>query len=430
MARNRSRVDHPGTEYEMAVAQVERLAARSNPEGRNDHMLQQLDHEKICILRDHAIALQAELHLSDEDLANVFGLSIGGLKFLLHAAASNPRQDEILGLSGHRARVLWPKFDNGGGVNSGSLSAADGRARVRGSLFTREINFLSNGRKRNPKQDEILGLSGYKARVLYPKFEDGGGVNSGSLDAADGRARVRGSLFTRDINFLSNKKGAKAKKNAYEYTGRGALNNPSQDEILGISGYHARVLWPKFSLTGGVNSGNADYIPTSTRGSLFNREINFLSNPDDDAPAERRGQAMGPKDWGPAGKITIMATHRWGKKRERTVSQVLGMPTMFNRETVEEARRVYKAAGGKVNANPSRNPSKEEQAKALAHEIKRVWPKISPHAAEPLFIMMHPEYIMGGDRIEHVIASFLANATGWRGDDARRIKAELNKLLR
>lgn len=287
MARRRSRVNDPNTEYEMAMAQADRLEARSNPAGRNDHMLRQLDNEKICILRDHAIALQSELRLSDSELADVFGLSQGGLKFLLHAAASNPRQDEILGLAGYRSRVLWPKFQDGGGVNSGSLSAADGRARVRGALFDRDINFLSNKGKRggkkssNPRQDEILGLSGYKARVLYPKFQDGGGVNSGSLDAEDGRARVRGSLFTNEINFLSNRKGGKksgAKKNAYEYTGQGALNNPRQDEILGISGYHARVLWPKFSLTGGVNSGNADYIPTSTTGSLFNREINFLSN--------------------------------------------------------------------------------------------------------------------------------------------------------
>ena len=291
-----------------------------------------------------------------------------GAKLERAGVLENP-QDEILGLSGYRSRVLYPKFQDGGGVNSGSMSAADGRLSVGGSLFSRDINFLSNkGRggkkkKRNPRQDEILGLSGYKARVLYPKFEDGGGVNSGSLSARDGRARVGGSLFTNEINFLSNKKRGKVKKNAYEYTGQGALNNPRQDEILGISGYHARVLWPKFSLTGGVNSGNADYIPTSTTGSLFNREINFLSN------------------------------GRGGRRKGRS------------------------------------NPSKEQQVKALAQEITRTWTKVSPYAEQQLFMMLHPEYIMGGDRVEHVVASFLANAQGWRGDDAKRIKAQLKKLL-
>jgi hypothetical protein len=240
------------------------------------------------------------------------------------AGRSNPRQDEILGLAGYRSRVLWPKFQDGGGVNSGSLSAADGRARVRGALFDRDINFLSNKGKRggkkssNPRQDEILGLAGYKSRVLYPKFEDGGGVNSGSLSARDGRARVGGSLFTNEINFLSNRKGGKKRAKA----------NPRQDEILGISGYHARVLWPKFSLTGGVNSGNADYIPTSTTGSLFNREINFLSNP------TRSGSAVG----GPAGAQKFEGTTKHGKTKTVSVRQVLAMPQMFDEDTNGMAR--------------------------------------------------------------------------------------------
>jgi hypothetical protein len=34
------------------------------------------------------------------------------------------------------------------------------------------------------------------------------------------------------------------------------------------------------------------------------------------------------------------------------------------------------------------------------------------------------------DTGEHVVAYFLANASGWRGPDARRLKAELKALLR
>ena len=44
--------------------------------------------------------------------------------------------------------------------------------------------------------------------------------------------------------------------------------------------------------------------------------------------------------------------------------------------------------------------------------------------------MLNPNAIRGGDTTDHVVASFLANATSWRGDTARRIKAQLNALLR
>lgn len=72
-------------------------------------------------------------------------------------------------------------------------------------------------------------------------------------------------------------RAGRTKRNAMEYTGYGPLNNP-MDEYLALEGYHARVLWPKYTPGGGINSGNADYIPTMTHGSLFTRDINLLRN--------------------------------------------------------------------------------------------------------------------------------------------------------
>lgn len=36
----------------------------------------------------------------------------------------------------------------------------------------------------------------------------------------------------------------------------------------------------------------------------------------------------------------------------------------------------------------------------------------------------------GDDDAKGIVAYFLSNATTWRGDDARRIKAELNAMLK
>ena len=81
-------------------------------------------------------------------------------------------------------------------------------------------------------------------------------------------------------------------------------------------------------------------------------------------------------------------------------------------------------------SNPYHNPNKEAEVQALARQVLRFWPKVSPTAEQQLFFMLNPEYIQGGDSIEMVVASFLGNALGWRGEDARRIKAQLNALLR
>lgn len=70
---------------------------------------------------------------------------------------------------------------------------------------------------------------------------------------------------------------------------------------------------------------------------------------------------------------------------------------------------------------------------AIATEIYRKWPKVN-YAAKPyLEAMMSLDKITDTyicDSAESVVLYFLANATTWRGEDARRIKAELNAIVK
>lgn len=59
------------------------------------------------------------------------------------------------------------------------------------------------------------------------------------------------------------------------------------------------------------------------------------------------------RDWGAAGKLKMQAkTSAKGKMVEKTLSQILGMPGMYTKATVDEARVKYQAAGGTIKANP------------------------------------------------------------------------------
>lgn len=58
------------------------------------------------------------------------------------------------------------------------------------------------------------------------------------------------------------------------------------------------------------------------------------------------------RDWGPEGKAKMTAKTVTGKSVQKTLSQILGMPQMYEKATVEAARKAYKAAGGKIKANP------------------------------------------------------------------------------
>lgn len=69
----------------------------------------------------------------------------------------------------------------------------------------------------------------------------------------------------------------------------------------------------------------------------------------------------------------------------------------------------------------------------IARDIRLHWPNVH-YAAEPYLQAMATLYTMrdtyGNESASSVVTYFLANATKWRGDDARRLKAELNQLVR
>jgi hypothetical protein len=69
---------------------------------------------------------------------------------------------------------------------------------------------------------------------------------------------------------------------------------------------------------------------------------------------------------------------------------------------------------------------------AIAADIKRSWPKVN-YAAKPHLDAMfslgtiHDAYYM--DSGKDIVLRFLANASTFRGEDAKRLKAELKALV-
>lgn len=68
----------------------------------------------------------------------------------------------------------------------------------------------------------------------------------------------------------------------------------------------------------------------------------------------------------------------------------------------------------------------------IAQEIEASWGEVSPYARPYLDAMkslVTPAQPYYADSGESVVLYFLSNAQSWRGDDARRIKAELKEML-
>ena len=70
----------------------------------------------------------------------------------------------------------------------------------------------------------------------------------------------------------------------------------------------------------------------------------------------------------------------------------------------------------------------------IAREIESDWEGKVNFAARPYLDAMHTlasvNDSFGADSAHSVVLYFLANATTWRGDTARRVKAELNKMVK
>lgn len=71
----------------------------------------------------------------------------------------------------------------------------------------------------------------------------------------------------------------------------------------------------------------------------------------------------------------------------------------------------------------------------IAAEIQTKWKNVSPYAKPYLDAMAtiftsdkNARYYF--DTAETMVLYFLANAQGWRGEDARRIKAELKAMIK
>ena len=71
----------------------------------------------------------------------------------------------------------------------------------------------------------------------------------------------------------------------------------------------------------------------------------------------------------------------------------------------------------------------------IAFEIESLWKNVSPYA-RPYLDAMKEIYTADKnsryyfDTAETMVIYFLGNAQGWRGEDARRIKAELKAMIR
>lgn len=68
----------------------------------------------------------------------------------------------------------------------------------------------------------------------------------------------------------------------------------------------------------------------------------------------------------------------------------------------------------------------------IAKEVRADWKNVN-YAAEPYLSALETlgdiKESYGFDSGKSVVRYFLANATGWRGENARRIKAELKRML-
>ena len=69
----------------------------------------------------------------------------------------------------------------------------------------------------------------------------------------------------------------------------------------------------------------------------------------------------------------------------------------------------------------------------IASDIRQHWPRPYFGALPYIFALRHlssPDEMYGQDSALSIIAYFLSNATTWRGDHARRLKAELREILK
>lgn len=92
---------------------------------------------------------------------------------------------------------------------------------------------------------------------------------------------------------------------------------------------------------------------------------------------------------------------------------------------------------GHVGATPAPASQGPRPLRVIAEEIRQDWSAqgrgVSPYAAPYLSAMAELDDVHGAyyaDSAASVVRYFLANATTWRGETARRVKAELKTMIK
>jgi hypothetical protein len=73
------------------------------------------------------------------------------------------------------------------------------------------------------------------------------------------------------------------------------------------------------------------------------------------------------------------------------------------------------------------------QLQDIAYEIAQKWQTINPAAKaylRPMFYLVSIKDTYGLESGRDIVNRFLCNSGYWRGEDARRIKAELKEMLK
>jgi len=105
----------------------------------------------------------------------------------------------------------------------------------------------------------------------------------------------------------------------------------------------------------------------------------------------------------------------------------------FNVDTYEALVNLLKSANDDDNANESNNALEQRSIRTIAREISEDWKNVN-YAAKPyLDAMFSIDKITDNyyqDSAISVVSYFLANASSWRGEKAKEIKAELKSMIK
>lgn len=86
-----------------------------------------------------------------------------------------------------------------------------------------------------------------------------------------------------------------------------------------------------------------------------------------------------------------------------------------------------------LNENRSVAPATYRPIYVIAEEVSKDWKNVN-YAAAPYLSAMSSLQTMtdsyGMDSASSIIAYFLSNASSWKGETAKKIKAELNAMLK